>query len=615
LAPRTTRRLCKAAAVGAVGAVAMGGLAERPASSAAAAHTCFGKRATIVSGKAKIVGKRAPDTIVVLGGGSHLVLGMGGSDRICGGSGNDTIAGDRGRDRIAGGSGNDQITGGRGTDRVDGGAGEDTIVSAKGSDAIDAGPGNDVVQSGQGSDAVSGGSGNDRLQGDKGNDRIDGGSGDDLVEGQLGDDPTLTGGSGVDRVLAGPGTDRVDGGPGDGDVVSGDAGTDTVSGGPGANDIVSFASATRSGVKVNLAAGVEDGDGHDVLSGFEDAVGSALPDVIVGDSGPNRIDGGVGDDTLQGGGGNDEAFGGPGGDNCTGFKVESSCGPERGPPAGTSFVALERGLAGASLIVQGQGGLDDLHISAAEGGWRVSNLGVRVTPGNGCANPQGDPNAAFCPGEPGLPLMVVSGGGGNDDILVDPDVPPTVNVKMTGNAGNDTLIGGEGPDVIEAGEPREGPDSGNDRLIGNGGSDSLFADPGADQLFGGKGSDLLIAAIVSCQGNIFNGGAGQDTVNYDRVHGAGVRLALGGTGGPIGCQTPDQIVTLESLEGSNQNDILIGDNGPNGFLGHDGADVFIGKGGGDFIDASEGDRDKRIDCGAGKDEVFRDKIDPRPIGC
>jgi Ca2+-binding RTX toxin-like protein len=612
---KTIRRLRRAAVAGALGALALGGLANRPATSSAAAHTCFGKRPTIVSGAPRIVGKRASDTIVVLGGGSHLVLGMGGSDRICAGPGKDRIDGGRGSDRIMGGGGADRIDGERGSDRLSGGAGDDTIVSAKGGDRIDGGPGEDSAHSGQGSDTIAGGGGDDRLLGEKGNDRIDGGPGEDLVEGQLGDDPMLTGGPGVDRVLAGPGTDRADGGAGDGDVVSGDAGTDTVSGGPGADDIVSFASATRSGVTVNLAAGTEDGDGHDRLSGIEDAVGSALPDVIVGDGGANRIDGGIGDDTLQGGGGSDEAFGGPGDDKCTGFKVENSCGPERGPPPGSSVVALEKGLAGSSLVIQGRDGLDDLHVSAASGGWMVANMGVRVAPGNNCANPQGNPDAAFCPGEPGLSLIVIGSGGGNDDVLIDPNVPPSVTVKMTGNGGNDTLIGGEGPDVIEAGEPRNGADSGNDRLIGNGGSDTLYADPGADQLFGGKGSDLLIEAIVGCQGNLFNGGGGQDTVNYDRVHGAGVRVALGGTGGPAGCATPDRIVSDESIEGSDQGDVLIGDSGPNGFLGHLGADVFVGKGGGDYVDASDGRRDKRIDCGAGRDEMVRDPIDPRGIGC
>ena len=62
-----------------------------------AAPSCLGKRATIASGKSKIVGTKAPDVIVVLGGGKHSVDGEGGNDRICGGSGNDEIDGGKRR--------------------------------------------------------------------------------------------------------------------------------------------------------------------------------------------------------------------------------------------------------------------------------------------------------------------------------------------------------------------------------------------------------------------------------------------------------------------------------------------------------------------------------------
>lgn len=606
-----------------------------PLTAGAAAKTCGGKRVTIMGTPRDdvIVGRGANDVIYGGGGNDRISGGRNGNDRICGGPGNDVIHGGRGYDHVYGDAGNDKLTGDRGSDMLDGGAGDDALSSGRGSDQLSGGPGNDTMVSakggdklrggsgndyangGQGSDQIEGGDGDDKLLGDKGNDRITAGAGDDTIEGQLGDDPLLDGGSGRDRVVAGPGTDTALGGEGDGDVVSGDAGTDTVSGGGGANDIVSFASATRDGVKVNLRADVADGDGHDVLSGFEDVVGSALPDTLVGNGQDNRLDGGVGDDILEGGGSGGEAFGGPGTDKCSGFRIVSSCGPEVGAPAGSSSVTLNRGLAGASLIVQGREGADDLDISQVPGGWTVVDKEVPVFAGEGCANPANDPDSVSCPGEAGLSLIVVSGGSGNDDILINPSVPAAVSVKMTGNSGDDTLIGGAGPDVIEAGEPTNGPESGNDRLIGNGGSDTLYTDNGPDQLFGGPGSDLLVGSYFACQGHLLNGGAGQDTVNYDRTHGAGVRVQLGGTGGPAGCGTPDQIISDESLEGSEGDDVLIGDAGPNGFMGHKGADTFLGKGGGDYIDAAEGDRDRRIDCGPGKDEVFRDKIDPRAINC
>jgi Ca2+-binding RTX toxin-like protein len=61
--------------------------------------------------------------------------------------------------------------------------------------------------------------------------------------------------------------------------------------------------------------------------------------------------------------------------------------------------------------------------------------------------------------------------------------------------------------------------------------------------------------------------------------------------------------------------VLTGDNGDNAFLGHLGADTFIGKGGKDFIDAADGQRDKKIDCGAGDDELVRDHNDPPGTSC
>lgn len=97
------------------------------AATASAVPSCLGKKATIVSAKKTIIGKKAPDVIVVLGGGSHTVHGLGGNDRNCGGSGDDRLLGERGSDTIGGGEGDDTILGDRGGDKL-----------------IDCGPGHDL---------------------------------------------------------------------------------------------------------------------------------------------------------------------------------------------------------------------------------------------------------------------------------------------------------------------------------------------------------------------------------------------------------------------------------------------------------------------------------------
>ena len=94
--------------------------------------------------------------------------------------------------------------------------------------------------------------------------------------------------------------------------------------------------------------------------------------------------------------------------------------------------------------------------------------------------------------------------------------------------------------MLEAGENYNSPDNGNDTLIGNGGSDVLYADPGADQLTGGPGDDLLVSSVAVCQGHTYDGGPGDDTVSYGRSD-AALTVELGGTGGPAGCGTPDQV--------------------------------------------------------------------------
>ncbi len=594
MVPRSFSRFSLALVVLCVAAVSFVAMAASGhGATASAAGACLGQKATIVSAAARIVGTKAPDTIVVKGGGGHTVAGLGGNDRICGGPGNDTI------------------DGGKGVDRIGGGPGDDKVLGFKGPDKLDGGPGDDFIDGQQGSDEVSGGGGNDKLLGNKGNEEIAGGAGDDEVDGGLGDDGLVDGGPGVDIVTGGAGTDKVEGGPGDGDVVRGDSGPDVLSGGTGALDIVSYASATRRGVSVDLGTSQSKGDGQDSLNGFEDVVGSPQGDTIAGDGAPNRLDGGIGDDALLSGGGGGEAFGGPGTDTCTGFALVSSCGAEAAPPPNTASATLNRGLDGSSLVVQGTPGADQLRISGGPDSWVVSGA-ARMFAGEGCAEPPGNTTALTCSGAIGL--VVVTGGDGDDTIAIDPGVPSSVEVRANGNAGSDTLEGGPGADVLEAGENYKGPNDGNDLLSGNGGTDVLFADPGADQLRGGAGTDLLVSSVATCQNHTFDGGVGIDTVSYARAA-EGVRVSLAGAGGPAGCPDADQLLAAESLEGSDGADVLIGDNSRNSLLGKLGADTLVGKGGNDFLDVADGRRDKRVDCGAGGDELLSDVADPSPVSC
>ena len=67
-----------------------------------------------------------------------------------------------------------------------------------------------------------------------------------------------------------------------------------------------------------------------------------------------------------------------------------------------------------------------------------------------------------------------------------------------------------------------------------------------------------------------------------------------------GCHKVHLSPTDEDMEGSFDNDVLIGDSRDNAMLGQPGEDIFFGNGGDDMIDARDGVRDNSIQCGRGR---------------
>jgi Ca2+-binding RTX toxin-like protein len=122
---------------------------------------------------------------------------------------------------------------------------------------------------------------------------------------------------------------------------------------------------------------------------------------------------------------------------------------------------------------------------------------------------------------------------------------------------------------------------------------------GDDTLVGGFGSDLL------------QGGPGSDTASYSEVSNRlGIRADLDGvTGddgssedGPAGARdtiAPD----VENLEGTNADDVLIGNTGPNVIDGSGGHDQVQGLGGDDALTADGGGS---LDGGVGTDQCTSD---------
>lgn len=363
-----------------------------------------------------ILGTAADETLDG-GAGGDVILGRGGDDLIVGGRDslasrdiNNTIAiedladqteSDDGNDTLYGGAGNDVILGGQGDDILDGGAGDDTLSGQAGVDVFRGGAGVDTVDYSRESpfqllvnlatNTASGGTGS----GDTFHSIENLIGSDDRIDRFIGTDSAnhFWGQGGGDYFNGGGGNDVLDGGR-DGDILYGEAGNDTVIGGAGQDyldggagrDTVVYAGSPE-GVTVDLAAGTAiggDGTGpvqivgrgaairHDILAGFENAVGSSYADHLIGDDGANALFGRAGDDTLTGNGAADTLNGGAGSDTAdyagaTGGLILDLGGAGAG---GDTYVSIEN-LAGsghrdllvgngAANVLTGQGGDDTM---------------------------------------------------------------------------------------------------------------------------------------------------------------------------------------------------------------------------------------------------------------
>jgi Ca2+-binding RTX toxin-like protein len=530
------------------------------------------------------------------------------------------------RATIVGTEGPDVLRGTPGRDVIWGGGGDDEIFGSLGNDLICGGPGDDLIHGGRGNDDVDGGAGTDRVIGDLGDDKVTGGTGD------------------ADEVAGSLGIDTLNGGPGNFDLVHGDYGYDRMDGGPGSGDIASFATAVAGGkgdgVWVSLPAHRARGDGHDRLFRFESIEGSAFRDTLIGDKGDNTINGGPGDDTIRGGGGVDELIGGQGSDGCVGAKGRTvSCGKEA-PPKASAFVQVDRtrgGGGGLSLV--GGGGPDHFVVAYDEA---TESFGVSaargIAIGTGCTRPGGDPRQVTCAvGGPARWLMADLGPG-NDSFRAEGSLAGAQNVRVAGGYGDDTIKAGPEDDLLESGP-------GADRLYGGDGADGLVGGlPGPTFLYGEGDGDLL-AAGGGCAGGAIVGGPGRDDASFAETqahpgilyisflqHKAWIDVLMGHGCHPVRLDPSD-----EDMEGSFDNDVLIGDHGPNAMLGQPGQDEFFGEGGEDVIDARDGVRDFVIQCGRGtyvrppktakgkqpppvlegtpSGKALTDSFDPKPVLC
>jgi RHS repeat-associated protein len=125
--------------------------------------------------------------------------------------------------------------------------------------------------------------------------------------------------------------------------------------------------------------------------------------------------------------------------------------------------------------------------------------------------------------------ILVDAGDGNDSVRIAVGFPAT---SVTGDAGNDTLIGHNSGDTLSGGQ---GSDSlqatgGNNSLVGGNGRDTIIAGSGNDTLVGGKGADSLVGGPGN---DSLSGGPGADTILGSSGPDSGTDTINGGVGDVI----------------------------------------------------------------------------------
>nr|WP_316650491.1 hypothetical protein [uncultured Gellertiella sp.] len=561
----------------------------------------------------------------------NLLLARGGNDKLSGGDGNDTLLGGGGQDQLFGDANDDLLSGGAGADVLNGGTGSDTVnysfdtEDAKHGWYVDLADGHASWLAGSdinGAKTVEdtltsienavGNANNDYLLGDSGSNLLIGLEGNDRLEGRAGDD-ILLGGAGNDTLVGGTGSDVLSGGLGNDTLIGGDVSGAFDTDADGVNYSQDDADRSR-GWKIDLSAGTasyRNASGayvqEDTLIAITAVVGGGQNDVLTGDSSNNYLSGAEGNDTIYGGGGDDTLLGGAGtnwlyGGAGNDTLIAGARDNVLDGGDGTDIASYSNLIDASSIqYYNSNGGFAgyfaffdgaSASVSAYGGGNRYSTDFLSNIEGF-IGSTYNDTLRIIN----GLNNFQSSGGGGIDTIRFDALagqtavyidlitgetdlVQATQTIKET-NLGWTNVYGSSYGDYIRG-------TSADNKLYGLGGDDALAGGGGADTLDGGDGRDFAIYV------------GSRDGVIIDLAAGTA-------TGGQA---TGDVLISIEDLDGSNNNDQLLGNAVGNELRGEGGNDILSGRAGDDTIDGgtdndtlSGGLGNDTIDGGAGVDTL------------
>ena len=412
------------------------------------------------------------------------------------------------------------------------------------------------LSGGAGNDTLTGGSGADQLFGQEGNDTLLGKGGADFLFGGNQND-TLTGGVADDQAFGQGGNDRMVWNPGDAtDLNEGGADVDTVevNGGNGGEQFTTTANGTRVrfdrvtpapfaidiGTSENLVVNANGGD--DTVS----ATGNLAALIAI------TVDGGAGNDTLLGSNGVDLLLGGDGNDFVDGQQGNDVA------LLGAGDDSFQWDPGDGNDVVEGQDGVDTMAFNGSNVGeiMETSANGnrVRFTRNVGTVTMDlNDVEKIVAKTFGGADNLVVNDVSGTDlvDVAADlaavgggDDAQPD-NVITHGTNGDDVVsVVGAGPNAAVSGLPARvtasGAIAGSDRLTVNAlaGSDVVDAT-------GLSADSALLTLNGGDNDDVLLGGAGNDTL----LGGAGDDVLIGGPGTDTIDGAPGDDVVIQSISG------------------------------------------------------------------
>ena len=535
---------------------------------------------------------------------------------------NDTIKGDANNHSYYGLDGDDVIDGGAGLDIIDGGDGTDTAtyvsltsaVSVAGNVVTDADSNAETLASIEkifgtnlgdtfvgttGDEDYSGLQGNDTFSGTLGNDIIDGGAGTDHIT-------YAALGVGVSFDLI---TETVTSLVGS-SLTTNFSNIETLTGSSATNDVIDYTASTDD-ITINLAAGTTAvaGDTDYNVSAIENAETGTGADSFTGDSAGNSFVGGDGNDIFYASAGADSIDGGDGSDT---FYINTSA-------AGTVNLASETLSGFASEDIQSDtiasienlvqtgtgnvtvvGGVDDNTITTSDGtdiisagaGADVISTGagndtVYMGSGDDTVNlGAGNDTVTYADGNndidggTGTDHFDVSGfstaltidlstvdGDGYATIVTSGGVTRLRNIEdLTTTVQDDIITGDANANDIDAGD-------GDDRIDGGAGLDTIDGGDGDDRIDGGAGLDTI------------DGGDGTDTATYLSASAA---VTVSGDSVTDADSNVENLVNIETIEGTIYNDSFTGTSGVNHYMGNAGSDNFIASLGSDLLEGGDG---------------------------